>query len=354
MFKVIEFGNDKKHIIDFLKLPKKLYIKDDIMQNEEEERKLLENSHILSKYFKLKKFLVYNEKEVVARAIVTFYENDDVAYLGFFECINNEECAKTLFKYIFNFVKKEGYNKIVGPVDASFWIKYRLKVNLFNTPYTGEPYNKDYYLKLFIDNGFYEKVRYVSNIFNVIPKDYNDEKMKKRYDMFIERDYKIVSPDIKDFSKCLNEIYDLIIELYKDFPIFKYIEREDFIKLFSYYKSILNFNMVKMAYYNDKAVGFFLSVPNYNNRLYGKLNIFDKIKILKDKNNLKSYVLLYMGVKREHVGLGKAISYTLLDFAKENKLQTIGALIKAGKTSESYLKEKVEEKYEYVLLEKSL
>ncbi|MDO4283079.1 MAG: hypothetical protein Q4D02_05510 [Clostridia bacterium] len=355
MFEVKEFEDDKKYIHDFLSLPKKLYSKDEMMQNIEEERKILENRHILSKYFRIKKFLVYQGKEVVARCIVTFYDQDDISYIGFFECIDDLKCAKSLFDYVFEFVKKQGYKTLIGPVDASFWIKYRLKVNLFDKkPYTGEPYNKDYYLKLFQENGFDEKIKYVSNIFDVIPKDYVDETMKKRYQMFVERDYKIISPSKKDFLKCVNEIYDLIIELYKDFPVFKYIEREDFVELFSYYKAILNFDMVKLAYYDNKAVGFFLSVPNYHNRLYGKLNILDKLKILKDKKTLKSYVLLYMGVKREHVGLGKAIAYTILENAKKNEYCTIGALIKSGKTNEMYLKDKIENKYEYILLEKKL
>jgi len=61
--------------------------------------------------------------------------------------------------------------KLIGPVDASFWIKYRLKVNLFDRlPYVSEPYNKDYYLNLFLGSGFVIEERYISNIYKKLPK----------------------------------------------------------------------------------------------------------------------------------------------------------------------------------------
>ena len=45
----------------------------------------------------------------------------------------------------YEYAKEHKFRKIIGPVDASFWLKYRLKINKFERPYTGEPYNKDYY-----------------------------------------------------------------------------------------------------------------------------------------------------------------------------------------------------------------
>ena len=87
--------------------------------------------------------------------IITIYPEDNIGYLGFYECINDDEVAKNLFDKAYEFCKEKGLTSIVGPVDCSFWIKYRLKINKFDLPpYTGEPYNKDYYLKQFENNGF--------------------------------------------------------------------------------------------------------------------------------------------------------------------------------------------------------
>ncbi len=61
--RVIEFNNEENYSKEFLKLPKKLYSKKELMQNEDEEKQIIENRHILSKYFKIHKFLVIDEKE---------------------------------------------------------------------------------------------------------------------------------------------------------------------------------------------------------------------------------------------------------------------------------------------------
>jgi|GEM_PF-2885813 len=50
---IIWFNDEEKYIRDFLALPKKLYGKKDLMQNESDERKLLTGTHLLSKYFKI-------------------------------------------------------------------------------------------------------------------------------------------------------------------------------------------------------------------------------------------------------------------------------------------------------------
>ena len=52
MYRVIKFDNQEKYKKAFLDLPKKLYSKKEIMQNEEEEKQILEEKHLLSKYFK--------------------------------------------------------------------------------------------------------------------------------------------------------------------------------------------------------------------------------------------------------------------------------------------------------------
>ena len=259
------------------------------------------------------------------RFAITIYPNDDTAYLGFFECIKEKEVAKYIFDLAKKFAKENNNKKIVGPVDASFWLKYRLKINMFDKPpYTGEPYNKDYYYQMFLDNNFKVIEHYTSNIYKTVDYKYENEKY-------------------------LN-MYFLLTDLYKDFPIYKHIEQSDFIDVFRSYKMILNPSMVKLAYYNNKLVGFFISVPNYNNMVYN-LNIINIAKILKQKRRPKEYIMLYMGVDKEHTGLGKAIAYSIIKELKKSELPSIGALTKDGKLTQNYVEEMIENRYEYVLME---
>lgn len=356
MLKVIKFQKEEKYVKDFLELPKKLYDKRTLMQNRDEEEMLLMDNHPLSKYFHLDKFNIYKNEEIVARFVVTTYPNEDIAYIGFFECINDKGVAEFLFKEADKFVNERGYTKIVGPYDGSFWIKYRLKVNNFDTlPYTSEPYNKEYYLELFEDSGYKVINEYVSNIYSKLPLfNYKNEKAEKRYKMFLEKGYVFESPTKENFEEKMKEVYKLLMELYKDFPTFKNISQEDFEKQYVYFKYIMDKKFMKMVYYNSKPVGFFIGIPNYNNLLYGKLTKLDYLKIGMKRFWNKEYVLLYLGVDKNHKGLGLAMTNEIMKELHKKRAKSIGALIKDGNINRNYVSDVIDKRYKYVLLEKEI
>lgn len=350
----IKFDNENKYINLFVNFTNKIYTKKEQTIDKKELIDLLKGKHALNKYFKMDKFLIFDNKKVVGRFVITTYPKDKKAYIGFFECVNDEKVSKYLFDVAENFAKENSYESLIGPVDASFWLKYRLKINKFDSlPYTGEPYNKDYYLKLFQNNGYEIIEHYTSNNYNSVDESYINEKYKTRYDEFIEKGYEIKSLDVNDFHNMLKEFYFLITELYKDFPIYKHIELEDFINIFSSYRYILNKDMVKLAYYDKKMVGFFISVPNYNSLVYD-INLINILKIMKIKKKAKDFVMLYMGVDNKHTGLGKALAYSIIKELKQNNAKSIGALARDGKVTQNYVEDLIEDRYEYVLLERKI
>lgn len=351
---ILRVREGSQELKDFLRLPKELYSKTSNMENVNETRELILGHHILSKYFEIYPYVCYKENKLVGRFALTEYPNDEVLYLGFFECVNDCGVAKELFDFVYKYAKDREFTKIVGPVNASFWIKYRLKTNkFFMRPYTGEPYNRNYYLNLFRKNDYKVVERYTSNMYNPVYGDYTNEKFKKLYDSFIEKGYIIKSPNSEEFDTVLDEVYDLITDLYSDFPIFKDIEREDFKKVFASYREIVDYRLIKMAYYEGKAVGFFISIPNYNNLVYN-LNIINLFKIWRIKRKPGEYVMLYLGVDQNHRGLGSALSNSIMEELRTLKVSSIGALAREGKVTQKYADDLIESQYEYVLLEREV
>ena len=353
--KCVNFIKQDKYVKDFISLPKKIYDKDDNMENPNTMKSILLDEHPLSKYYKLNKFLVYDDDNKVAgRFIITEYPDDkEVCYIGFFECINDKKIAKLLFDEANKFAKENNYKKIVGPVDASFWIKYRLKINKFERPYTCEPYNKDYYYDLFLNNDYKVTEHYVSNRYEIADETYSSPKFVEHYNEFLKAGYEIVKPKDEDFDKCMEEVYVMVSNLYNDFPIYKDVKKEDFLDVFSSFKSIINMDMVRMAYYKGQAVGFYISVPNYNNLVY-HLNAVNIAKIMKIRKKPKDYVMLYMGVEKGHTGLGKALVFAIMEELKQSHLPSIGALARDGKINAKYADEMIKSQYEYVLLERNV
>lgn len=354
-YQIIEFTKEKEFVKKFTELPGRFYAKNEIVQNKKEEIAILTGTHVLSHYFTVTGILVLDEnKQAVSRAILTFYEEDENAYLGFFESVDDEGAAKLLLEKAEEVAKKKGYKAVVGPVDTSFFIKYRLKTNHFDKYYTGEPYNKDYYLKLWQAAGYEISETYFSNHYKKVPQDIKNEKFAERLKEKEAEGYVIKSPTKEDFDDSLLEVYDLLIELYSSFPVYKRITKEEFTELFGYLKSIIRYNMIKMAYYKGKTVGFFISIPNYKNVVYGKLTFFDILKILKIKAKPKDYVMLYMGVDFSHKGLGKAMAEAIKEELKVSQVPSLGALIRKGNINKDYFEELIDFEYEYVLLKKEL
>lgn len=350
---LVRFDKEAQYIKDFVKLPQMIYSSSDNMEDPSSMKAILEESHPLSKYFHLAKFLVY-DNGVKGRFIITSYDGDKTAYIGFVEFVNDAKVAQFLFDQAAEYCKAEGFEKIEGPVDASFWIKYRLKINKFERPYTGEPYNKDYYLDLYKGNGFEVIEHYVSNAFEAVDGSYVNEKFENRYNEFISHGYEIRSPREDEFDEAIGYIYDMVTTLYSDFPIFKDVGKKDFCELFASYKKIMNMSMTKLAFYEGKPVGFYVSVPDYNNLVYHTSNPVNIVKILNLKKKPKRYVMLYMGVLPEHQGLGKALVYAVMKELMATGLPSIGSLIRDGKINGKYASDKIEDVYEYVLLGKNI
>lgn len=351
----IEFYQEEKYIADFIGLAGKIYKNKENMQNDAELKKLLKGEHCLSRYFKLYKFCIYRKGEIRGRFVLVEYPQDKNIYIGFFECENNMKTARFLFENAEAYARKKDFCGIIGPVNASFWIGYRLKTNFFERrPYTGEPYNPEYYLKLFENSGYKIIQKYTSSVYPKVPKKFRNEKYIRRKEDFENRGYRIVSPDMKNWDKIIGEIYALIKALYKDFPVYKEISEEDFRKQFGFFKKIINMNMVKIAYYKKEAVGFYISLPNYHNLIYHTNRRRNLLGILRCKFFPKSYLSLYMGVLPEHAGLGRALVQSIIEELKKKGLPSIGALQREGIVAQFYVRELIRERYEYALLKKEL
>ena len=352
--KLVKVGTEKSNIKKFVDFPKRMYSSKDNMESASQMKSLLEGTHPLSKYFNLDAYLILRDDETAGRFAITTYPDDTTAYLGFFECINDKEVSSFLFSEAEKIAKEKKCSVIIGPVDASFWLKYRLKINNFDLPpYTGEPYNKDYYLELFQNSGYEISEHYTSSAFRSVGEDYINEKFENRYKEFLAQGYKIESPKAEEYEKAVEEVYTLITELYSDFPIYKNVSKEDFCEMFKSYKTIMNMSMTKMAYYNGKAVGFYISLPDYGNRVY-HAGLLDIPGILKTRKHPDRYVMLYMGVDQKHRGLGKALVYAIMKELMQSGLPSIGALARDGKVTQNYAEEEKTSIYEYVLLKHEL
>lgn len=355
------FGLEKVIVKDFLAFPSTLYEKGKCPQDRKTEKQILDGTHVLSKDIQVMPFVVYVEedagKEVAARAMVTYYENDDNAYVGFFESIDDVEVCRKLFEDICGYAKQDDKKALLGPVDASFWIRYRFKLRSdrdFATTYSCEPYNKEYYVRMWQECGFTVSHAYESNMYRQVREDDLSPKLVKRYERMCQKGYNLRTSSFNNFDEDLIQIHRLITKTYKHFPMYKDISLKQFQAMFGYLKYVLNYSMVKLLYKGKEAVGFMICVPDYGFNSLGKLTIRKLIRILKIRKNPKEYVILYMGVDTKHLGTGSALAEDIKNELCKNGCTSIGALILEGKVTGLYYSDLFTGKSKYVLLERSL
>lgn len=339
----------------FLELPRRLYDKGDYVQNIGLEKELLEGSHILSRYFSVLPIVVLDGAgQPLSRCILTFYEGDSCAYLGFFESVNDREASDLLFAAAERYAARKGKAKLMGPLNASFWIGYRLKTNRFGTVYTGEPYNKAYYAALWESAGFEVCDRYYSNELRAPIEADSSMKCRQRLQKIQNAGYIIRSPDRHTWESNLREVYRVLIRAYSRFPMFKRIEEEEFCQMFTSLKTVLDFDLVKLVYQKDVLAGFFICVPDYGNLTHQGVALSNLPKLLWHKycRQEKRYVLLYLGIDPKHPGVGAALAEVIKQELVKKKACSIGALIHQGGISGGFYKELAVGRYEYVMFAK--
>ena len=96
------------------------------------------------------------------------YNEKKTSYIGnvmIFEKYRKEEFEKKIFDELFEELKKDGIELIIGPLNGTTWNTYRYVTKTGNRkPFLMEPWNEGYYVELFQKTGFNPLANYISTI----------------------------------------------------------------------------------------------------------------------------------------------------------------------------------------------
>ncbi|MBQ1530181.1 MAG: hypothetical protein IIZ76_07865 [Clostridia bacterium] len=339
----------------FLALPKALYPRERRTQDTKAERAILNGTHPLSGEFTVRAYLAVDDgASPQGRCVLTYYPDDPAAYVGFFECVEDLDVCRALLSAAEAQARADGKEKLVGPLNASFWIGYRFKVENFDEHFTGEPDNLPYYADFWEACGFTVSERYYSNYLRSPTPEDPSEKWEKRLQRALDKGYEIRSLERGKFDEALRDIYRMLVRLYAKFPAFKLISEEQFTALFGSLKYVVDYECVLLGYKDGELAGFFVCVPNYGTLVDGDLSLRNLPAILRIRRNCKEYVILYIGVDRKHLGLGGAFAQTIRQIGQNKGAGSIAALIHEGNSSGVFFRELTTHTARYVLLEKAL
>ena len=264
----------------------------------------------------VKRWILKNNNETIGR-IAAFYssKNDKeklrVGGCGFFECIDDEEAAKMLFDTAKNWLEKNGYNSMDGPINFGERDKWwGCLVEGFDIdPNYLQNYGKTYYQKLFENYGFQLLFRQLTFLKKV--RTPLSEKLSLKADRALrDPNYNFKTLEKRNIQKYIRDFTKIYNDAWSKYPGVSKLELSQAKLLFAQLKPILDEKILWFAYHNNDPVGFFISIPEMNQifrHVNGKLDLFGKLKTfyhLKIKKSCKKMVGLVFGIVPKHQGKG--------------------------------------------------
>ena len=264
------------------------------------------------------RWLLYNDQHQVIGRVAAFIHRktansfkQPTGGMGFFECIDDQKAAFTLFDACKDWLKARDMEAIDGPINFGEKDKFwgLLTENFVDPPYYGQNFNPEYYKAFFEMYGF--QVYYHQLVFH---RDYHAELQEK----FVERSSRILSNPrytIKRFEKSkiekhamdFHQIYNRAWTTHDGFPG---MSKAQCLALMKQIKPVIDPNLIYFAYYDDEPIAFYMSLPELNQvfkYVNGNLNWWGKLKFLWYFKVLKvvdtSFGVAF-GVDPDHQGKG--------------------------------------------------
>ncbi len=246
----------------------------------------------LFKYGEVKRWILKNDAGELIGRIAAFtntkYINKGTDYLtagiGFFDCINDQQAAKTLFDTGKLWLQNKGMDAMDGPINFGDRDKgWGLLVEGFNRePMYGMAFNPSYYQALFEGYGFknyYDQYYYSMNV-----DDPFQPKIAERHAKFAaKKDYSARHMDMKHLEKYAADFATVYNAAWAQHGEAKETTKEQILKLFNTMKPIMDERLVWFAYYKEDPIAMFINIPDVNQyfkHFNGKMGLLQKLHLL--------------------------------------------------------------------------
>lgn len=266
------------------------------------------------------RWILRNETGRAVGRIAAFYNREQASIeeqptggCGFFECIEDQQAANTLFDAAREWLKARGMEAMDGPINFgprdSWW---GVLVEGFEVqPLFENPYNLPYYKDLFEGYGFQNYFNQHTYLRDIKVGAFSDSVYERVKRLQAQPEYQFRHVSRKDLDTRVAEDFLAVYnKAWAGFSGVKEMSREQAEKMVKTLKPIADERLVYFAYYNDAPIGFFIMVPDLNPIMAdfnGKFGWWQQLKLiwrLKVSKKAKRIFGLIFGVAPEYHGKG--------------------------------------------------
>jgi GNAT superfamily N-acetyltransferase len=316
----IEAVTSRSQVKEFVRLPYRLYAHDPNWVPQllvDDYKKVDRQKHPFFQHAEVEFFLARRGGKPVGRIAAILDRlweeryKERCAYWGWFESENDPAVAKALFDTVFDWAKKRGGTRIIGPMSPNANELVGTLVEGFDgPPCIMMTYNPSYHIGLIEANGSRKWKDLYAWLVDSPDIPQRLEKIMPR----IEKNgkYTIRKLNLKDFD---NEIKTAAI-VYNEFEqvnsIFTPMTMDEFNYMGKDLKTVLDPDIVFFAEIDGKPVGMMLGVPDANVALkaaHGRMWPFGIIRMLVASKKIHRIRVLSMGVLKEHRNKGIDLAF---------------------------------------------
>lgn len=240
------------------------------------------------------------------------FHNDKAGFFGFFECVNDQVVASTLFEAAEDFVRSKGMTEILGPHNPSTNDELGFLVEGFDRPpVLLMTYNPPYYIELLERNGYSKAKDLYAWLLSTDTS--RSEKLIRVTEAMQKRAGITIRPfNKKDFTNEVARIKALYNAVWEKNWGFVPMTDEEFDFLAGDLKQIYDPGLIFFAEKEGKTIGFALSLPDVNQAFHagpriprGIMNLPVALwNLLMKKKAIDTVRILTLGVAKEHRGRG--------------------------------------------------
>jgi ribosomal protein S18 acetylase RimI-like enzyme len=239
------------------------------------------------------------------------FHGEKVGFFGFFEVLGAkeepdaaEEVTRSLFKEVERWIAEKGFNAMRGPASPSSNYDWGCLLEGHNTPPIFlMPYNDPAYAAIYESQSLRKVMDVVSMYFDAreLP-----EKVHRACKIAEKKGYTVRNLDFKRFWQDVDKIMEIYNDAWEKNWGFIPMGREEFIEQAKQLKMVVIPSLVKFVEHKGEAVGFALSMPDYNvafRTMRGRLFPFGFLKILSIKRKPARAGIarvITLGVKKAH------------------------------------------------------
>ncbi|MBF0557448.1 MAG: N-acetyltransferase [Nitrospirae bacterium] len=316
----------------FIKFPLQLY-QNDPFYVPQLTRDLKAHYSVANPFLKqaeVKFFLAYKDGELVGRitSIINpdhnHYHNEDAAFFGFFESINEPAVADALLIRVRDELSKKGIKVMRGPMNFSTNDECGFLIEGYDsTPVLMMPYNPPYYNDLMEASGLAKaKDLYAYNyVFTGTPP----EKVVRVASLAKKKGITVRPIDMKNFLRDMGAFKDVYNAAWKDNWGFIPLTDEELSYSAGRLKQLVIPEFTLLAQLNGETVGFLGFLPDFNfvlQKMHGRLTPVTLMKALYYSRKISGLRVLLYGTKPEYRNRG--VDAALLSVGYENIIKRGG------------------------------